>query len=77
MPFIPLKNKELHDKVTTALDKTIFRTPSEWLVLNYPGLAVYDPDGWRGPNGRSWDDPISEAEFEERFVRCTIGPNRR
>lgn len=55
----------------------IFRTPEEWIRLNYPGLAVYDPDGWRGPTGRPFTDRITESEFEERFSNCTVGPSHR
>jgi hypothetical protein len=49
------------------------RTPDEWLMLKHPNLKVYDPDGWRGLSGRPWTDPISEDEFDQRLVRCTIG----
>jgi hypothetical protein len=48
------------------------RTPEEWLALKHPNLQMRDPDGWRGLSGRAWTDPISEAEFEQRLIRCTI-----
>jgi len=50
----------------------VLRTPTEWMDIKHPDLVIYDPDGWRGPNGRSFDDPISEAEFDRRYPMCTI-----
>lgn len=50
----------------------VLRTPDEWLALNHPNLTVMDPDGWRGPKGRPWTDPISEAEFNRRLPYCTV-----
>jgi hypothetical protein len=52
-------------------------TPTEWMRIKHPNMDVYDPDGWRGPNGRPWGDAISEAEFDLRYLECTIGPRRR
>jgi len=45
------------------------RLPIEWCVEL--GYEVMDPDGWRDGT-RSWDEPITEAEFEERVRRCTM-----
>lgn len=52
-------------------------TPDEWMDLKHPELDIYDPDGWRGINGRSYDDPITESEFDRRYIECTIGPRLR
>lgn len=49
------------------------RTPEEWMALKHPTEAIWDPDGWRGPRGRPFTDPIDEAEFNWRYVQCTIG----
>lgn len=54
----------------------VLRTPDAWMRIKHPDKAIYDPDGWRGPNGRSFDDPITEAEFDRRYIQCTIGPKR-
>jgi hypothetical protein len=48
------------------------KTPCEWMAALYPHMMIIDPDGWRGINGRPFDDPISEQEFRRRFARCTI-----
>lgn len=52
--------------------KVKLRTPEEWLNLKHPNLHVIDPDGWRGVNGKPWDQPISEEEFDRRLPWCTI-----
>lgn len=44
-------------------------TPAEW--CEHTGIRVLDPDGWR-IDGRSWDEPIDEAEFKERVWSSTI-----
>jgi hypothetical protein len=46
------------------------------MLIKHPDRDIYDPDGWRGPNGRSFDDPITEEEFDRRYIQCTIGPRR-
>lgn len=45
------------------------KTPAEWCLLE--GVEILDPDGWRGHNGRPWEDPITLAEFRERLIACT------
>ena len=46
------------------------RTPEEW--CRRKGFQILDPDGWRGANGRMWDDPITEREFDERASKSTV-----
>ncbi len=49
----------------------VLRTPKEWQVLT--GITIMDPDGWRGINSsRSFDDPISEEEWNQRMAVSTI-----
>ncbi len=36
------------------------------------GIFVLDPNGWRGTNGRSWLDPITETEFRMRCMTSSI-----
>lgn len=45
------------------------RTPQEWCDLL--GARVMDPDGWRDGT-RSWNEPITKAEFDRRLNVCTI-----
>ena len=45
------------------------RTPSEWEQVK--GIEVLDPDGWRADR-KSWDDPISEKEWEKRISLSTV-----
>lgn len=35
------------------------------------GVIVLDPDGWRGANGKSWDEPITSDEFWHRMAQST------
>lgn len=44
--------------------------PATWEWLE--GVKILDPDGWRGTNGRPWDDPISREEWQERRNASTI-----
>jgi hypothetical protein len=48
------------------------RTPEVWARLL--GWRVVDPDGWRGADGRPWDDPIGRDEFERRANLSTCQP---
>lgn len=49
------------------------RTPEQWLLTDeFKGLRILDPDGWRGRNGRDWEDKISHDEFQSRLARCTV-----
>lgn len=45
------------------------RTPEAWCQIE--GVQILDADGWRGPDGRPWEDPISLEEFRARLVTCT------
>jgi hypothetical protein len=47
-------------------------TPDEWSKRF--GIKVWDPDGWRS-DGKPWDEPISEDEFERRAAVSTVGPS--
>lgn len=49
---------------------SLLRTPDEWCRLE--GVEILDADGWRGSNGRPWEDPITLAEFNTRLVVCTM-----
>jgi hypothetical protein len=46
------------------------RTPDEW--GREFGVRVVDPDGWRGKDGRDWNDSISREEYERRMVLSTV-----
>jgi hypothetical protein len=35
-------------------------------------MRVVDPDGWRGVNGRPWEDRITADEFRERAALSTV-----
>jgi hypothetical protein len=48
--------------------------PAEWMERKHPDMRIADPDGWRGPEGRPFEDPITEKEFDRRYGMCTIGP---
>lgn len=48
----------------------ILKTPREWERIY--NLIIMDADGWRGKNGRSFDDPINEDEWSERMLVSTI-----
>ena len=48
------------------------KTPEEWAAVKR--LYVLDPDGWRGEGSPSWDEPIDEAEFDDRAAMSTVGP---
>lgn len=45
------------------------RTPEVWCRIE--GVQILDADGWRGPAGRDWEDPISLEEFRARLITCT------
>lgn len=50
------------------------RTPENWCELL--DARILDPDGWRGPDGRDWNDPIDRKEFDRRYKRCTVDLRR-
>jgi hypothetical protein len=43
----------------------MLRTPREWEKGRKDGREVVDPDGWRR-DGKSFEEPIPESEYEER-----------
>lgn len=50
-------------------DSPEIATPDEWCRrLN---VTVHDPDGWRR-GGKSWTDPITRAEFQERIAWSSV-----
>lgn len=44
-------------------------TPREWETKT--GITILDPDGWR-KDGKSFDEPIDEAEWNERMFISTV-----
>lgn len=54
----------------TALDGSQLRTGRDWAKEN--DITVLDPDGWRRPDGRTLDDPISEVDFANRVMISTV-----
>jgi hypothetical protein len=55
---------------TTADGQVVWRTPEVWCEIY--GLAVMDPDGWRGEDAPSWEQPLTLPEFAARFNRSTV-----
>ena len=50
------------------------KTPIEWSKID--GIVIMDPDGWRN-DGKSFYEPITRAEFDERTWVSTIMHTRR
>lgn len=50
-------------------------TPEEWCAVT--GVRIMDPDGWRGPEGRPWDDRIDKTEFQLRASVSTTNALQR
>lgn len=51
------------------------RPPSEW--ADAEGITIHDPDGWRGTRdlpAKSYDEPITNAEYRRRRQTSTVGP---
>ena len=49
----------------------ILRRSGEWVLLT--GVTIADPDGWdRKDFQRSWNEPITRAEFARRVRRSTV-----
>lgn len=46
------------------------KLPSDW--EDEFGVIVLDPDGWRGKDHKSWDEPITRDEFWHRMVQSTV-----
>lgn len=57
------------------MSEEVKKTPEEWLATG-KYAPIIDPDGWRN-TGRSWHDPITREEFEQRHAECTLNMNRR
>jgi hypothetical protein len=55
------------------VNSLVVQKPSEW--AKEQRIVIIDPDGWRGKDGRDFEDPISEAEFERRKMISTIMHN--
>jgi hypothetical protein len=53
---------------------TELKTSEKWLKEpDYLGLTVMDPDGWDRSNfHESWNECITQAEFEKRLLDSTI-----
>lgn len=49
------------------------RGAADWLQTTlYKGVEVLDPDGWdRSDLERSWEEPITRAEFERRLMQSS------
>lgn len=50
------------------------KTSAEWLKTDkWSGYTVMDPDGWDRKNFKeSWEEKISEKEFERRISVSTV-----
>ncbi len=47
------------------------KTSDEW--VKETGVVIMDPDGWDRSNfDKSWAEPISKVEFDDRVQRSTI-----
>jgi hypothetical protein len=42
------------------------RTPVDWAAAE--GIRIFDTDGWKGRGARSFDEPITYAEFSRRVT---------
>ncbi len=51
------------------------KKPVEWQVEF--GLVIVDADGWRGKDGKSFDEPISREEFQKRMMISTVKRSRK
>jgi len=49
------------------------KTSAEWMKTEkYRSLVIFDPDGWDRRNfERSWNEEITEEEFERRVCLST------
>lgn len=45
-------------------------TPRQW--QRRKRILILDPDGWRGENGRPFNEPIPEVEFDMRAALSTV-----
>lgn len=59
-----------HIGIAEVVDVPKLLAPAVWCKLK--GFKIMDPDGWRGANGRMFDDPITEQEFNYRASQSTI-----
>lgn len=47
--------------------------PMEWMEILKPYHTILDRDGWeKGNYRRSFAEPITQKEFEERIIRCVV-----
>lgn len=48
----------------------ILKTPSDW-QKEMPEAIIWDCDGWREPNYKNWNEPITKKEYLTRRAQCT------
>jgi hypothetical protein len=63
---------DLLDAVRAAVEAARKRMPAEWQAIT--GVIVVDPDGWRGSDALSWEEPITRADFLRRAGESTVRP---
>ena len=66
-------NKEQYDVNYNSIDWRVKKTSEEW--CKYFDIIVLDPDGWdRRPEyfEQSWNEKITEEEFNKRVAISTI-----
>lgn len=67
----------LTDKELAEYAENDLRHPSAWEAIF--DIRIIDPDGWRHPYNKSFDEEISAHEFSRRGSISTVsnGPKRR
>jgi hypothetical protein len=55
---------------TGTILKSILKKPSEW-QKEMPEVIIWDSDGWRLPDAKDWNEPITRAEYLTRRSFCT------
>jgi hypothetical protein len=63
------KSKEANLVVGNKIEQ-ILKTPSEW-QKEMPEVIIIDIDGWRLPDAKDWNEPITRAEYLTRRSFCT------
>lgn len=48
------------------------RTPDDWLATAWSAVRVIRREGWCGPDGRPWSDPITYTEMQRRLANSTL-----
>lgn len=67
-PKPPKKEGDAINEASAEKKEGEKKTPEEWAVIR--GIFIRDPDGWRGE--KSYDEPITLEEFNERVNESTI-----